>query len=134
MGSPPGLLSRRLVADMERLGALLRDARRRADLSQEDVARKVDYAVGAYARLERGETENPEPERLGRLSQLLKVPIADLFRAAGYPMFSPGGPDEQQLAELWARLEPVSRRLIIELLQRMTGGEAAADANAVKVG
>jgi transcriptional regulator with XRE-family HTH domain len=104
---------------MGRFARLLRDARARRQLSQEDVARLVGYKHGAYARVERGEVENPEPARLGRLSQELGIPIIEMFRAAGW--LAESANDDAELAELWARIPTGDRRTVLKIIRQLAG-------------
>lgn len=65
--------------------AALRDARRRAGLTQHEVARLVGVAGGErISRWELG-TSVPRPELLARLGEVLRVAINDLLTSAEEP-------------------------------------------------
>ena len=90
-----------LMPDVSHLGGLLKAGRTRRGLSQEAVARRVGYSLKQYNRLENGHVGRPTARRLGRLAQVLGMPIADLYRAAGW-MTPVGNQDERRvLDELW---------------------------------
>ena len=54
------------------LKSTLRKARRVADLTQQEVADKIDTDVAYYAKIERGESV-PSLKMLGKIVKLLKV-------------------------------------------------------------
>ncbi len=56
------------------LGNKLRVARKKAGLTQEEVADRTDMHVNYYARIERGEI-NTSYEKLHKIAQVLKIKI-----------------------------------------------------------
>lgn len=54
------------------LGGILRDAREKAGLKQQDVADRADMHVNYYARIERGQ-ENPSFEKLQGIMRVLSI-------------------------------------------------------------
>ena len=56
------------------LGDKLRSARKKANLTQEEVADRTDMHVNYYARIERGEI-NTSYEKLHKIAQVLKIKI-----------------------------------------------------------
>lgn len=60
------------------LGSKLREAREKANLTQQDVADASDMHVNYYARIERGQ-ENPSFEKLQSIMRVLKIKSLDLL-------------------------------------------------------
>ena len=58
----------------ENLGNKLKNAREKANLTQEEVAKKAGMHVNYYARIERGEI-NTSYEKLHKIAQVLKLKI-----------------------------------------------------------
>ncbi len=56
------------------LGDKLRSARKKANLTQEQVADRADMHVNYYARIERGEI-NTSYEKLHKIAEVLKIKI-----------------------------------------------------------
>lgn len=56
------------------LGDKLRSVRKKANLTQEEVADRTDMHVNYYARIERGEI-NTSYEKLHKIAQVLKIKI-----------------------------------------------------------
>lgn len=56
------------------LGNKLRTARKKANLTQEEVADRADMHVNYYARIERGEI-NTSYEKLHKIAEVLKIKI-----------------------------------------------------------
>jgi len=56
----------------------LKKARLKAELTQKDLAEKLDIHVNYYARIERGE-ENPSLETLKKLTKILKIKSSDIL-------------------------------------------------------
>lgn len=74
-------------ADRKPLGATLRSARARAELTQSEVARRVGLTVELYSRLERGALD-PSALLLRRLCQVLTLHSDELLGLAS-PASSP---------------------------------------------
>lgn len=62
----------------QRIGMQVRLARRRANLSQEKLAERIDRTVETISNIERG-TKMPNLETLDRLSHALGIPIRAFF-------------------------------------------------------
>ena len=56
------------------LGNKFRSARKKANLTQEEVAERTDMHVNYYARIERGEI-NTSYEKLHKIAKVLKIKI-----------------------------------------------------------
>ena len=70
----------------EQIGTRIRRVRINKDHTQEDLAKALHLTVGAYAKIERGETD-PSITRLFELAKILKVDItAFLHDEAGVPV------------------------------------------------
>lgn len=63
-----------MVRNRRELGDKLRNARKKAKLTQQEVADKSGMHVNYYARIERGEI-NTSYDKLSKLKQVLKVDI-----------------------------------------------------------
>jgi transcriptional regulator with XRE-family HTH domain len=68
----------------EAAGVLVRDARRRRDLSLRELAALAAVTVSWLHKLERGEIPEPSGRRLRLVAEALGVAPARLLRAAGY--------------------------------------------------
>ncbi|MDY7229835.1 helix-turn-helix transcriptional regulator [Hyalangium rubrum] len=66
----------------ETIGSAVREARRRAGLTQEQVAEAIELNPLAFSRLERGKLL-PSVPTLALLSQVLKTPTDVLLGASG---------------------------------------------------
>lgn len=58
----------------QQVGHRIRKIRQAKDLNQQDMADKLQITAGAYAKIERGETD-PSITRLDELAKILKVDI-----------------------------------------------------------
>ena len=75
-----------------RLGLLLRDARERLDVRQEDVARAVGIGTSSYRSLESGTSRGPNLYTVLELLDYLGVDAAELGRlGANVPESADGG-------------------------------------------
>jgi len=59
------------------LGNKLKQARKKANLTQAEAAQAADVNTNYYARIERGE-ENPSFEKLNRIMKALKIKSLDV--------------------------------------------------------
>jgi transcriptional regulator with XRE-family HTH domain len=66
------------------LGQQIRALRRAQKLSLAQLAERSDLSIGNLSQIERG-VRSPSVRSLQRLSECLKVPIADLFQTRGLP-------------------------------------------------
>ncbi len=69
----------------KKLGALIKKRREAAGLSLRDLSDITDIDDGLISRYESGAVLKVTPERLGALSKALDIPLADLYRIAGFP-------------------------------------------------
>ncbi|MFZ6025920.1 MAG: helix-turn-helix domain-containing protein [Bacteroidota bacterium] len=77
------------------IGQRIRELRRSKDYSQENMAAELDITPGAYAKIERGETD-PSVTRLIQIAGILEVDVASFFR-------------EQSITELNIVAEPAAQ-------------------------
>ena len=63
---------------IKEIGQRIRKIRESQDLKQEDMAKSLDLTAGAYAKIERGETD-PSITRLYQVAKILKVDINSLL-------------------------------------------------------
>lgn len=61
------------------IGQRIRELRRSKDYSQENMAVELDITPGAYAKIERGETD-PSVTRLIQIAGILEVDVATFFK------------------------------------------------------
>ena len=61
-----------------KIGKKLKDARKKLELKQSEVAEKANISVNYYARIERNE-ENPTLETLERVLKALKLKSSDVL-------------------------------------------------------
>jgi len=78
------------------LGALLKAARARVELSQRDVERESGVSNAYLSQIESGKIQEPSPNILHKLADLYGIAYAELLQAAGYPL--PGGKGKRQSA------------------------------------
>ena len=70
----------------DRLGKLLRDARRANGLTLRDVEERTGVSNAYLSQLEHGRIRQPSPVVLHQLSDAYKLPYEDLLDSAGYPV------------------------------------------------
>ncbi len=94
------------------LGAILRSARERAKLSQNELAGKVGLAPSHIVRLESGEKGAPRFDTVARLAIALGLSLDEVARECGY-----GGPGEVGTGDRSAAIALGSdlRRLLREI-------------------
>ncbi|NCS98085.1 MAG: helix-turn-helix transcriptional regulator [Candidatus Pacebacteria bacterium] len=66
------------MGSQQKFGQNLRLARKKADLTQQQVAEKAKLHTNYYARIERGE-ENPSYEVLEKIVKALKIKSSEVF-------------------------------------------------------
>lgn len=104
------------------LAALLARSRKAAGLSLGQIERATGIPKTNLHKLEQGQIKTPNPTVLPALARVLRVPLADLYAAAGYeqpkslPTFTPylrskykGLPDEAR-AELSEAFERITNK------------------------
>jgi len=86
------------------VGAKIKALRKEQNLTQPNLAEKIDRSVDALSNLERG-ISLPNFETLERLSSALDVPVRDFFPASAEEEKDP------KRAALFARLNSIARTL-----------------------
>lgn len=77
------------------LGSRLRTRREELGLSARDLERMADVDNGTIVRIEQGAFAAPRPDKLSRIAEALRLPLADVFALAEYvvpdelPTFAP---------------------------------------------
>lgn len=75
-----------MTANMDRLGTLLADARKRKRLTLRAVQDAVGISNAYLSQLETGKVQSPSPIILHKLSELYGLPYAAVVQEAGYPL------------------------------------------------
>jgi len=79
----------------QELGRRLRARREELGLSVRDLERLADVDNGTIVRIEQGAFAAPRPDKLSRIAEALRLPLADVFALAEYvvpdelPTFAP---------------------------------------------
>lgn len=106
---------------VERLSKELKDLREVKGLSLREVERKTGISNAYLSQLERGDAENPTPEKLQKLARCYEVPYVDLMRAAGYLSESAdGGPADLsrfQIALMGADLTKAEQEQVLNFIK-----------------
>ncbi len=66
------------------IGKHIKEARQRLDLSQAEVAHRINKSTAYYGKIERGDIK-PNIDRIADISQVLNVPLECLLRGAFIP-------------------------------------------------
>jgi HTH-type transcriptional regulator, competence development regulator len=90
---------------MNKLAAILADARKRLGLTLRAVETKTGISNAYLSQLENGRIKEPSPTVLHKLSELYRIPYNSLMAAAGYPI--PGSATNNN-SSLAARIGPTS--------------------------
>lgn len=69
---------------VEKLSKELKNIRKLRKLSLREVEEKTGISNAYLSQLERGEAENPTPQKLQKLAECYDVSYVDLMKAAGY--------------------------------------------------
>ena len=118
-----------MVAVRRRLGVMLQDKRKHAEMSQTDLAEATDLALTTVSQLERGAIA-PSLTTLVFLAEALNAPIAELFTFAELPPHDTvKRRAERQLIRSVRGMPPERIRTVAKmarLLRRHDGGEVAS--------
>ena len=68
----------------DQLAELLRDKRERLGLSASEVARRAGVTAGTVTRIELAQIPSPKADSLTAIAEVLQIPKADVFAAAGW--------------------------------------------------
>jgi HTH-type transcriptional regulator, competence development regulator len=75
-----------MAGNMDRLGTLLADARKRKGLTLRAVQEAVGISNAYLSQLETGKVQSPSPIILHKLSELYGLPYATVMQESGYPL------------------------------------------------
>ncbi|MBK8803583.1 MAG: helix-turn-helix transcriptional regulator [Fibrobacteres bacterium] len=114
------------LEEQKRLGELIRERRRNAELTQNDLADALDVPLLLIQRIERGEALLTVP-RLIKLAEAFQVDPAELLRDLSSWEAREGASslrdlthEERRLLSAYHRIEDkVQRRNILDLIERM---------------
>jgi len=117
------------MADAERnpfqveVGRLIRHARKRRSILQEDLARKVGLSPSALSNFERGR-RRISLGWLRRIGKALGVPVADLIPESRTRRPIATSTDEEALLLAWRRLavDPALQESVLEFFERLAVG------------
>lgn len=70
--------------DIQQLGELLRQARLEKAVSARELGERIGVHHSTITMLERGQIEQPRPEKLQRLARALTLDATDVLTLAGY--------------------------------------------------
>ena len=98
------------------MGAIFKAARKRADMTQEQVAEQVDITPRFLMGLEKGE-KRPSLEVLLRLAHLLNIPGDALI----HPQLSFVDEEDQELLRLFMELTARDKKVILAAVHEMLG-------------
>ena len=104
----------------DQLGAYLKRARKTAGLTLRAVEGKTGISNGYLSQLESGQVRRPSPMNLHKLSELYRLPYAEVMEAAGYPIPSTQYSNEEQ--RFFARIGETSneeKEALLEYLEFM---------------
>jgi transcriptional regulator with XRE-family HTH domain len=112
---PPSMMPAHMGVFRERVGARVRQLRRAAGLTQEQLARRAGMDYKYLGSVERGE-RNVTLENLERIVRALDVEPYDLFAFRADAKKSGAG-TEDLLVNLARKSDPAIRPLIVEVVQ-----------------
>jgi HTH-type transcriptional regulator, competence development regulator len=107
------------------LPKVLRDIRALRGHSLRAVEEGTGISNAYLSQLERGDAQNPSPDKLKELAKFYEVPYTDLMRAAGYllkPELTEGGSGKErasavQAALMSAKLTPDEEDAVVKYIQ-----------------
>jgi transcriptional regulator with XRE-family HTH domain len=91
----------------DNFGEFIQAARNKLGLSLRAVEEATGISNAYLSQLEQGKIKRPSPGILYKLSDVYKVPYADLFRLVGYPL--PNTSIETKSATLASRIGPITQ-------------------------
>lgn len=102
--------------DLTYMGAIFRAARNSMDLTQEQVAEKIDITPRYLVALEKGE-KSPSLEKMLLLARLLNIPGDALV----HPDLANPNEDDQRFLRLFMQLNSRDKKVILAAIQEMLG-------------
>lgn len=108
----------------QRIGMQVRLARRRAKLSQEKLAERIERTVETISNIERG-TKVPNLQTLDRLSRALGIPIREFFTEGSDPRSNRRAIIETGIATTVRELSDVDAEIALGLIEALANGRRA---------
>lgn len=114
------------------VGEFIRNRRVELRMSQGSLADALEMAQPQLSRLERGEVGLPQRATLEKLARALRVPLSELYRAAGVlegvdedaPAPPPGGTDDDAIvADLFEQFRAIAPPEALDVLRQMKENE-----------
>lgn len=108
-----------MPTNMDNLGELLADARKRRNLTLRAVQDTVGISNAYLSQLETGKVQSPSPVVLHKLSELYELPYATVMEAAGYPLppNARSNGESDRLAARIGKTTPQEEDAIVEYLR-----------------
>ncbi|MCY3737341.1 MAG: helix-turn-helix transcriptional regulator [Gemmatimonadaceae bacterium] len=106
------------MSDENKLGEYLKGARLTGRLTLRAVEKATGISNGYLSQLESGRVRRPSPVNLHKLSELYRLPYAEVLEAAGYPIPSTQPSNEEQ--RFFARIGQTSheeKEALLEYLE-----------------
>ncbi|MDQ6693789.1 MAG: helix-turn-helix domain-containing protein [Chloroflexota bacterium] len=115
------------------IGSTIKQLRLERNKSQEALALEAHVSSGYLSKLERELYKAPSQEVLGRIAAALKIPIAELYRAAGieHLLVTPDPALEPLLVAFASKLDNLPKRdrdIVVGELRRIFNEENKAEA------
>jgi transcriptional regulator with XRE-family HTH domain len=108
----------------QRIGMQVRLARRRAKLSQEKLAERIDRTVETISNIERG-TKVPNLQTLDRLSRAPGIPIRKFFADGSDPRSNRRAVIETGIATMVRELNDSDAEIALGLIETLANGRRA---------
>jgi transcriptional regulator with XRE-family HTH domain len=105
----------------QRLGAAIRGHRKRAGMTQEQLAELAGLAVESVSRMETGRLKNITIDVADRLAAALKVPVTALFEPVATVNRASSRPIEKRLLVMLSRLSDDDLQDVYQGLRRLLG-------------
>lgn len=108
-----------MTANMEKLGTLLGDARKRRGMTLRQVEQAAGISNAYLSQLENGYIQSPSPVILHKLSQEYGISYSSVMEVAGYPIPPEVRPDtlNDRLAARIGTTTPEEEDAIVEYLR-----------------
>lgn len=82
------------------VGDIIKTARMRRGMSQEQLAKEVDATRGWISLVELGQIKKPDSDRLRSIATILEVPADNILAAAGYKGATPVPMKQRPISDL----------------------------------
>jgi transcriptional regulator with XRE-family HTH domain len=107
-----------MVKTEDKFGSWLKQERREAGLSQEQLAREIGKKQSWVSDIERGLPHNLTRKEVRHIAEVLKTSEEAALSAAGYyPTASGSDPQTELLLSLWPRVPTETRQAILTIME-----------------